>query len=440
MMEIYYILESLESDNSRLEKEFILRKHSTNLILKKIFESSYDPYVNYYVSKFKKPIAIEINESKLEDFFILLEKLSMRSITGNSAKNEVIKLFAQMNKLEQKWCERILLKNLRCGVSDTTINKIWPNTIKSFSVSLAETLDAKTTDGEFEIIQGQISYPVFVEPKLDGLRLIAIKENGKVTLYTRNGSLINTLPSITKILEDAENYDDIVLDGEIMGESWNESASVVMSHKHNKDDSNMIYNVFDIVFLENWRKQEFDLSFEDRRFNLESVVNNLIKSDKIKLVPSTLINNENELRNFYIKYLNENFEGVMLKDSNAKYVWKRSKAIMKLKPVSTHEGIIVDWIEGKRGTKREGMFGGFTVLFPNGVTTNVASGFNDKLKAEIQLEGPDSYVGTIVECEAQPPFTDEGRLRFPVFVRIRNQKDVDPKIIEAYNNYRRKLT
>lgn len=440
MMEIYHILESLESDNSRLEKEFILRKHSTNLILKKIFESSYDPYVNYYVSKFKKPIAIEINESKLEDFFILLEKLSMRSITGNSAKNEVIKLFAQMNKLEQKWCERILLKNLRCGVSDTTINKIWPNTIKSFSVSLAETLDAKTTDGEFEIIQGQISYPVFVEPKLDGLRLIAIKENGKVTLYTRNGSLINTLPSITKILEDAENYDDIVLDGEIMGESWNESASVVMSHKHNKDDSNMIYNVFDIVFLENWRKQEFDLSFEDRRFNLESVVNNLIKSDKIKLVPSTLINNENELRNFYIKYLNENFEGVMLKDPNAKYVWKRSKAIMKLKPVSTHEGIVVDWIEGKRGTKREGMFGGFTVLFPNGVTTNVASGFNDKLKAEIQLEGPDSYVGTIVECEAQPPFTDEGRLRFPVFVRIRNQKDVDPKIIEAYDNYRRKLT
>lgn len=440
MMEIYHILESLESDNSRLEKEFILRKHSTNLILKKIFESSYDPYVNYYVSKFKKPIAIEINESKLEDFFILLEKLSMRSITGNSAKNEVIKLFAQMNKLEQKWCERILLKNLRCGVSDTTINKIWPNTIKSFSVSLAETLDAKTTDGEFEIIQGQISYPVFVEPKLDGLRLIAIKENGKVTLYTRNGSLINTLPSITKILEDAENYDDIVLDGEIMGESWNESASVVMSHKHNKDDSNMIYNVFDIVFLENWRKQEFDLSFEDRRFNLESVVNNLIKSDKIKLVPSTLINNENELRNFYIKYLNENFEGVMLKDPNAKYVWKRSKAIMKLKPVSTHEGIVVDWIEGKRGTKREGMFGGFTVLFPNGVTTNVASGFNDKLKAEIQLEGPDSYIGTIVECEAQPPFTDDGRLRFPIFVRIRNQKDVDPKIIEAYNNYRRKLT
>ena len=279
MMEIYHILESLESDNSRLEKEFILRKHSTNLILKKIFESSYDPYVNYYVSKFKKPIAIEINESKLEDFFILLEKLSMRSITGNSAKNEVIKLFAEMNKLEQKWCERILLKNLRCGVSDTTINKIWPNTIKSFSVSLAETLDAKTTDGEFEIIQGQISYPIFVEPKLDGLRLIAIKENGKVTLYTRNGSLINTLPSITKILEDAENYDDIVLDGEIMGESWNESASVVMSHKHNKDDSNMIYNVFDIVFLENWRKQEFDLSFKDRRFNLESVVNNLIKSN-----------------------------------------------------------------------------------------------------------------------------------------------------------------
>ena len=434
MIEVYQILEALESDNSRLEKESILRKNSDNKILKKIFELSCDPYVNYYVSKFKKPQAQETSECYLDSFISLLDKLSKREITGNAAKDAVISEFSKMSKIEQKWCERIILKNLRCGVSDTTVNKIWPGTIKPFAVALAETLDAKTTDGEFEIPEGEVKYPVYIEPKLDGLRLIAIKEARKVTLYTRNGSVVETLPTITKILENS-NFTG-VLDGEIMGVDWSESASVVMSHKHNKDDSGMIYHVFDCVSLDNWQVQENKSEF---RFRNEAV-NDLVKviaSDKIKAVPSTLINNESELRNFYLKYLDEGYEGVMLKDPNAKYVWKRSKAILKLKPVSTHEGVVVSWVEGKRGTKREGMFGGFTVLFPNGVTTNVASGFNDKLKAEVQLNGADSYIGKIVECEAQPPFTEDGRLRFPVFVRFRDKSDVAPEVLEAYEKYQK---
>jgi DNA ligase-1 len=198
----------------------------------------------------------------------------------------------------------------------------------------------------------------------------------------------------------------------------------------------MNYHIFDAVSLEEWKSQNSMLEFTNRN----QAVNDLVKviaSDKIKAVPSTLINNESELRNFYLKYLGEGYEGVMLKDPNAKYVWKRSKAILKLKPVSTHEGVVVAWVEGKRGTKREGMFGGFTVLFPNGVTTNVASGFNDKLKAEVQLNGADSYIGKVVECEAQPPFTEDGRLRFPVFVRFRDKSDVAPEVLEAYEKYQK---
>lgn len=433
MIEVYKIFEALESDNSRLEKESILKRNSNNENLKKIFESTYNPYVNYYVSKFKKPTPSETDESFLEEFFDLLNQLSNRSITGNLAKDSVIKLFSKMNKLEQKWCERIILKNLRCGVSETTINKIWPDTIKSFSVALAETLDAKTTDGEFEIINGQFNYPVYIEPKLDGLRLVAVKESGKVTLFTRNGSVVETLPTIVKTLEESP-YDDFVLDGEIMGEDWSESASVVMSHKYNKDDSNMIYHVFDVVHIDSWKSQE-NLTQFSKRHEIAYDIVECISSKHVKCVKSTKIDNEEQLRQYYLKYLDQGYEGVMLKDPDAYYVWKRSKAILKLKPVSTHEGVVVGWVEGKRGTKREGMFGGFTVLLPNGVTTNVASGFNDKLKAEVQLNGPDSYIGTIVECEAQPPLTEDGRMRFPVFVRIRDKSDVAKEVLEAYSTY-----
>lgn len=98
--------------------------------------------------------------------------------------------------------------------------------------------------------------------------------------------------------------------------------------------------------------------------------------------------------------------------------------------------------EGRRGTKREGLFSGFQVVLPNGVVTRVGGGFDDKLKASIQLEGPDGYIGRIVEIEAQPDplttdgLTYDGKARFPVFTRFRDPSDVDPKVIEAGRNHK----
>jgi ATP-dependent DNA ligase len=129
----------------------------------------------------------------------------------------------------------------------------------------------------------------------------------------------------------------------------------------------------------------------------------------------------------------------MIKDVNAKYQWKRSSAILKLKPVDTEEGVIVGWYKANDATKRAGQFGGFQVLTQNGVITRVGGGYTDKMKADID-SNPDSYIGKIAECEHQPPFTATGALRFPVFSRFRDQSDVDQKIIEAYEKWNSELS
>jgi len=83
-------------------------------------------------------------------------------------------------------------------------------------------------------------------------------------------------------------------------------------------------------------------------------------------------------------------------------------------------------------------------LLPNGVITNVGSGFNDSVRAQIQLEQPDNWIGRIVECEAQPDpmtsdgLTEDGRMRFPVYVRTRDKSDVDPKVMSAFEAYKSK--
>lgn len=437
MMSVIDVLELLESDNSRLFKEEVLEANCDNVLLKDVFVSVGDPYLNFFISKFKMPppLGVESDDQVVETFLSSIKtELSTRNVTGNAAKLFVNDLFKNMTQRQQKWCQRILLKNLRCGVSTSTVNKAWPGAIVGFSVQLAETLTTRHETGRGIVIDDAVNYPVRIEPKLDGLRCIAVKQNGEVTLFTRSGSTLETLPRIKSLLEKAP-WDNFVLDAEVMGADWNETASVAMSYKRGKDDSSMVLHVFDAMPFDDWRDQETILTLSDRVLLASELVSQT-KSTSVSCVDGKIVNNLSELLKYYNDCMEQGYEGIMLKDPNAKYAFKRSKAVMKMKPVTTYEGVIVGHYQGNIGSKREGMWGGFEVVMPNGVVTRVGGGYTDVLRAEIDL-GPDSYIGRIVEVEGQPDpltvdgLTRDGKIRFPVFIRFRNEKDVDEKVVAA---------
>lgn len=441
MSTVIDVFERLETVSGRLEKEAILGEHAKNALLKRAFVAALDPYTVYYVNKVKLPKP-SLNkhmddDTAVEVFLHILTQLSKRELTGNAAKDAVVALFSDLEYLQQKWCYRILLKNLRCGVQESTVCRVWPGLVKSFAVALADTLKSEFVTGVGIKILGNVTYPVRVEPKLDGLRCIAVKQNGVVTFYTRNGSVLETLPKIKGDLE-AAPYDNVVLDCEAMGKDWNESASVLMAHKTHKDDSGIILNVFDAMSLDDWRAQECNVPYYKRceivMSVIDAVTNTTAAPHNVRQVPHIMAKNEAELREYFQICMDEGFEGVMLKTLDTPYKFKRSAHILKLKPCVTYEGVVVSHYEGRTGTKREGLFGGFAIKMANGVITRVGGGFNDAFRAEVQLTGPDTYIGRIIEIEAQPDpltadgLTADGRARFPVFIRFRDVSDVDPAL------------
>lgn len=448
MNSVIDVLEALEGTTKRLEKEAILEANKKNELLKRTLVVTLDPYVTFGLKKIKPKPQKDVVPSPGpdEDDFLhdwiefLTVELSTRNLTGNAAKNAAQKKIDSATEFSARlgvWFERILLRNLRVGVQDKTVNKIWPGSIKPFAVQLANVVEADTVNDSI-VFREPLNFPLYVEPKLDGLRLVAIKNNGKVTLYTRNGTELDTLPELVADLE-ACSLDNFVLDGEGCADgdqtvAWNESASVMMSSKNKKSAGNIKYNVFDHMSLEDWMNQKCDTPQCLRSLHAREMMN-FMPGSIVRVVPQALVHDENELIEFYKKFLEMGYEGVMLKDIKGKYEFKRTDAMMKLKPVATYEGAVVGWYEGKLGTKREGMFGGFNVLLPNGVVTNVGSGFSDELKAKIWSEGPKTYNGKIVECAGQPPLTSDGKIRFPRLLRFRDPSDVDPKIIEVYDAY-----
>lgn len=441
---VVQIFEDIENAQGRLEKEEILRQNRHNELLKEAFCAALDPFAVYYINKFKVSKIVlnelEPNDTRMTDFlhFVLIQ-LSERKVTGNSAKKLVENSFASMDAFEKKWCQRIILKNLRCGVQASTVNKVWPELIREFKVQLANTLESSHDPLEGIKILGKVSYPVRGEPKLDGLRCLCVKQNGEVTLYKRSGHVIDTLPTIKSLIENAP-FDNVVLDGEGMASNFDASVSIMMSNKTLKDDSDLVYHVFDAMPLSEWLEQKSTMTLLQRLTFTEDLVNK-INNKNVVQVNGQIIHNETDLLTFYVRCLELEYEGVMLKEINSTYVFDRSDSILKFKPSATQEGMIVGWTQGRKGTKREGLFNGFSVLLSNGIMTRVGSGINDALRAESQLVGPDSYVGKIAECSYQPDpsiktgLTKDGKMRFPRFERFRDQSDVDQKIIEVGLSY-----
>src|SRR5579871_3836469 len=162
------ILEELETTSGKNAKLDVLEAAKKNALLKRVFVAAQDPYTVYYVSKFTMPSPAkkageddEVVESFIDN---ITKNLSTRKLTGNDAKGYVVTQFGLMNARQQKWCLRIILKNLRCGVQESTVNEVWPGLIKSFAVALAKTLKSEFIKGEGIKILEKVSYPVRVEP------------------------------------------------------------------------------------------------------------------------------------------------------------------------------------------------------------------------------------------------------------------------------------
>jgi DNA ligase-1 len=403
------ILDSIESTSSRKEKVAILKANWDRKSLQKLLWYANNPYLTFGIGTLQMFIGglptIKTDSGQRRSWYYrrfldLLEKLSGRALTGGRAKSAVEDFFnSGLTVLEHKWYSRVLLKDLRIGLTTTSINQVWPGFIPHFGVQLANLLKPET----------DVRYPVLVDPKIDGLRLVAIKRSGKVKLYTRNGHEVETLPEIVEELTRAD-YDDVVLDGEAQGADWNESQSVIASTKRKLDSSGMILHVFDALMVESWDAGSCPFPMSERREHAANVVRGL---SRVVDVPVEVAHSQKDIDLAFQRYLKAGYEGAMVKDPKAKYDFKRSNAVLKVKPFESSEGTVVGWEYGQ-GKRADGI--GALVVSIDGVESRVGSGFTDADLRRMN-EDPDGLIGKVAEVKYQQ-LTKDGKARHPVFLRF----------------------
>jgi DNA ligase-1 len=270
-----------------------------------------------------------------------------------------------------------------------------------------------------------------LEPKLDGVRAITVIdfESRTVTMYTRNGKVLENFGHITKYLED--NLDNFgrsyVLDGEVVSHSFQD----LMKQVHRKsdvqaDDARLC--LFDIVPLVEFKAGKSVMGQRRRsKFLKENFSNIFADSGCIEIIPQIEVNldeflGEIEYKDYNKKMVEEGFEGIMIKDPDAKYECKRSTSWLKQKPFIEVSLSITAVEEGTgRNVGRlgalvcEGIDDGKTIC------VNVGSGFTDGNRSSY-WEERDTIVGQVVEVRADAVTQNQDgsySLRFPRFLRFR---------------------
>ena len=415
------IIQELEADNSRLKKEAIIKRENDadNVEFFEGVGMALDGFRTFGVKQVPKSTK-DGGGLTWSEFNELVRQLEFREATGNTAKQMVQQACDEAN-MEQwnDWYRRILIKDLRCGVTHKTINKHTTMKVPVFECMLAD--DSKKHEKK-------MVGDVYVEPKLDGVRVITIcdVDRDEVKMFSRNGKELNNFPKIIEQFDSMldQMAESMVFDGEIMSDDF----QTLMREIHRKggaktDDA--VLNIFDIIPLWAFKEGGYSASLQKRKEMMDEYEypSNISRVEYVKMNLSD-DDGQKQFADYNKLCIDKGFEGIMIKPMDGPYECKRSSLWLKVKPFIEVSLKVVDTEEGTG--RNVGKLGALVVEgtdMDKFIKTNVGSGLTDADR-ETFWKAKDKLLGQVVEIRAdaitQNQDTDnEWSLRFPRFLRFR---------------------
>jgi ATP-dependent DNA ligase len=261
-----------------------------------------------------------------------------------------------------------------------------------------------------------INFPCFVQPKLDGVRCLTYIKNEEVVNQSRQLKYFNNLSHINDelktILKDNSN---IVFDGELYNHniSFNQIAGIVKKEKLKNEDHEKLkeieYHIYDCFF-----QDDKNVLFKDRNIFLENLKNN--KWKYVKIVSTEICKTKEDVVNtFHKKFFLNKYEGVILRNIESIYEFRRTKNLQKFKIFSDDEFEIINFKEGTGHDKN-------TVIWKCKTKDNKEFDVRPigtvKERSEL-LKNADKNIGKMLTVTYQE-LSEFGVPRFPVGKHIRD--------------------
>lgn len=431
-----YIIKLQNTTKSTEKKQILIDVYNANVL--DFFHGlylCYNPFITFGVGSKMIPVKTEETQDEsysFQDFFKLTQDLSTRFITGNAARDLLNQHMNRANKDEWNlWYRQILLKDIRAGITETTINKVLKENhnkkyiIPVFGCQLAN-------DGK-DVVD-QLTGDKILQSKLDGVRFLTFcdPKNDVVIHYTRNGKTINNFPHITdafmSLLLKLPN--SCWFDGELSGDTF-QNIMKQINRKENVETAHITLTLFDYVDNADLNKS---VNTQAQRIEKLEYFSAFLHSSPIHVLASERVNLNTEvgkktLSAFFKKAIADGKEGIMIKNPDALYECKRSNNWLKVKPFIEESLTVVHVETGEKGKRNENRLGNLIcegIVDGKHVKTSVGSGFTDEQRDDL-WQRKDELIGMVVEIRADCLTKNQDSeniwsMRFPEFKGFRGFK------------------
>jgi DNA ligase-1 len=419
-------IKEITSSNSRLHKQAVLQKYADDYIIQRYLQIAFDPYKVYGISTKKlyanvpPHVATDVELFDVFELFEYLEKHNTGTFQEILLCQNLLDGVAAVDRECAELLESLICKDLSIGCDAKTINKEIPGCIRTFSCQLANKYFDKPA-----IVEGK---KFAITTKIDGGRIIALKENGQVSFYTRAGQRYEGLVDLEREMQWMP--DNTCLDGEITlfdshgmssKEQYKETMKIVRTKDKEKHGIKML--VFDWMPADDFKRQQCDVPYRDRRAEVTRLICNYRHYDYFRLLPLLYVGEDTSMITEILEdQVAAGEEGIMINIYDAPYEFKRTTNLLKCKKMDTLDLEVIGFEEGSG--RLAGTLGAILVRYKNDNVVKVGSGFSDAQRAEIWNNQAD-WLGAIIECQyfEETKNADGGiSLRFPVFKSRRTDK------------------
>lgn len=417
-MNLNAFFNELAGNPSRLFKTAKLQENEGNELLREVVRLALDPFTQFYQRKIPEYTPNTGNTASLGAILPGLFDLSHRLVTGHAAIHHLQMMLEAVSEDDAKVIERIIKKDLKCGVSVATANDVWMGLIKEYPVMLCSAFDQKLVD--------KIEFPAYVQLKEDGMRFNAIIVDGKCEFKSRNGKTIDLLGNLESQFVEMSHGIDCVFDGELLvkidGKIADRQTGNGILNKANKgtiseaEAAMVTATVWDMIPYMYFIDGYCPVPYSTRFMRLQECTN----LKRIEVVPSLMVDSLDEAKAIFEQYLIDGKEGIILKTLTGEWEDKRSKNQIKFKGELECD-LVVTGIETGTG-KYQGMLGSLICASSdNLITVGVGSGFKDEQRQHLGAE----VIGKIVSVKYNARIKNakgEESLFLPIFLELREDK------------------
>jgi DNA ligase-1 len=247
-----------------------------------------------------------------------------------------------------------------------------------------------------------LKYPQLISRKYDGLRMVV--KSGE--LYTRNWNFVpndRLIKILTHPIASISEEKSFVFDGEFYSHEVTFQQIVrVASTRNAVVDASYGYYIFDVLTKHEWVDENEPVYYKRRDRYLRLLEK--YKISNVFPVEQYLVTNAEQARNYYEQFVEEGYEGAMVRNIEGKYKHGRARVsqnlIFKFKSLLKGTGRIIEVLEGLREDRLAGYAGSIRVVMPDGVETKLmfSRGFNMYEKKRL-WEKRDTLLGKTAEIE-----------------------------------------